>query len=194
MRKLIAVGSGIALLLPVFAMAAADDVSLTTSVQLSVNSVTINVSGSTATVESITVGATTFSFTLADGSFIQLTAPDRNKLTADLETYATVNTCTSELSKLEYTATGAATITVTPLAALCNTATSGGGGSTSGGGGGGGGGATPATPATPAKRGGGGSPGGRGAGEAGPAPPAPPPSPTTLASPTTPATPATPAT
>src|SRR3989344_3870138 len=148
MRKLIAIGTAAALFLPAFVMAAADDVSLTTDVQLSVNGITINVSGSTATVESITVDTSTFSFVLADGSAITMVTPGREKLNPDTETYAT-NVCTSAESKLSYTATGALTVTVSPTSALCNANVSGGGGgSTSGGGGGGG--ATPAKHATSA--------------------------------------------
>src|SRR3990167_3454571 len=131
MRKLIAIGAAVGLLLPSLAFAAADDVTLTTDVVLEVNGITVNISGSSATVESITVGATTFTFVLADTSFIQLTAPNRNQLNPDVETYVTNDTCTSALSKLEFTATGAATIVVTPSASLCNTQVSGGGGGTS---------------------------------------------------------------
>ena len=101
MRKLIAFGTATALLLPVLTFAAFDDVSLTTDTVLSVNDITINVPGSTAVVDSITVSATTISFTLASGASIELTAPSRNVLAVSTETDGTI-TCTSAQSKILY--------------------------------------------------------------------------------------------
>ncbi|MEK7126074.1 MAG: hypothetical protein AAB835_01115, partial [Patescibacteria group bacterium] len=57
-----------ALFAPALAFAAADDVTLTTDTVLSVGGITLNVSGSSATVESITVNASDFSVTLSSGS------------------------------------------------------------------------------------------------------------------------------
>ncbi len=136
MRKLIAIGTAVALLLPSLSFAAFNDVTLTTDTVLDIGGITVNVSGSSAVVESITVGASTFSFTLASGSSIEVTAPSRNRLLVDSETNGTI-TCTSAVSKISYTGTGAQTIVVTPSGSLCNTPVSGSGGSSGGGGGGG---------------------------------------------------------
>jgi hypothetical protein len=67
----------VALLVPTFALAAFDDVTLATDTVLSVNGITLNVSGSSAVVESITVNATDFAVTLQSGSVFQVTAPPR---------------------------------------------------------------------------------------------------------------------
>ena len=124
------------LLAPVLASAAADDVTLTTDTILSVNGVTLNVSGSSATIESIVVDSGTFSITILSGSVFEVTAPNRNELNPSTLSDATVNTCSSSESRLRYEATATRTISITPLGSLCTTAS--GGGSTpapSGGGG-----------------------------------------------------------
>ena len=123
------------LLAPVFAFAAYNDVTLTTDTVFSVNGITVNVSGTSAAVESIVVNSASFTVTLADGSSIEMTAPDRNVLNADTTTGQVKNICTSSDSKLGYTATGALTLVVTPQTSLCASAS---GSSSSGGGGGGG--------------------------------------------------------
>jgi len=129
MKKLLLSGSIVSLLLPGLAFAAYNDVSLTTDAVLSVNGITINVSGSDATIESIAVGATTFTVTLADGSSFYVVAPSLNELSADTETGMTATYCDSSSSALAYTATGALTVVITPSATLC--ASAGGGSSPS---------------------------------------------------------------
>ena len=57
----------VALLVPSLAFAAYNDVTLTTDTVLSVTGITLNVSGSSATIESITVNATDFSVSLPSG-------------------------------------------------------------------------------------------------------------------------------
>jgi len=66
MKKLLVSGALTALLVPALALAAFDDVSLTTDTVLTVDGgITVNVTGSTAAVESIVVAGTTITFTLA---------------------------------------------------------------------------------------------------------------------------------
>lgn len=130
---------------PALALAAFDDVSLATNVALDIGGIEVNVSGDTAAIASITVNASDFSFDLVSGSSIQVTAPNRNVLSASSPRDVDINTCTSASSILKYTGTGTHTITITPSASLCSSASSsggGGGGSTRA--------ATPATPAVPA--------------------------------------------
>src|SRR3989344_1132161 len=132
------------LLAPVLASAAADDVTLTTDTILSVNGVTLNVTGSSATIESIVVDSGTFSITILSGSVFEVTAPNRNELNPSTLSDATVNICSSSESRLRYEATATRTISITPLGSLCTTA-SGGGSTPAPSGGGGGGGSSVAT-------------------------------------------------
>ena len=136
------------LLAPVFAFAAADDVTLTTDTVLSVNGVTLNVSGSSATIESIVVQSGTFSVTLLSGSVFEVTAPNRNELNPSTLSDATVNTCSSSESRLRYVATATRTISITPLNTLCTAAAGGSSPAPSSGGGGGGGGSSVVTQTT----------------------------------------------
>ncbi len=126
-----------ALVIPGFALAAYDDVTLTTDVVLSINSITLNVSGSSAAIETITAGSTSFSVTMQTGSVIQVTSPARATLSSDSgETFVITNECNSGESILKLSATGPATITITPSSTVCSGSATN---SSSGGGGGGGG-------------------------------------------------------
>lgn len=89
----------------------------------------MNVSGSAATIESIAVGATTFTVTLAAGSSFYVVAPSLNELSADTSVGLTATYCDGSSSALAYTATGALTVVITPSATLC--ASAGGGSSPS---------------------------------------------------------------
>lgn len=150
-RMLARAGILVALFAPVIAFAAYNDVTLATDTVLSVNGITLNVSGSSAVIESITVNATDFSVTLLSGSTFQVTAPGLERLSTDTNVGNTVYTCSSSQSLIKYEPTTTVTVTITPSSTLCSTDTSStSGGSTSSGGGGGGGSSTPATPATPA--------------------------------------------
>lgn len=139
-----------ALIAPALAFAAFDDVTLTTDTVLSVNGITLNVSGSSATIESITVNASDFSAVLQSGSTFQVTAPGLERITSDTLVGVSSDICNASQSLLKYTPSTSVTVTITPTSVLCSS-TSGGGGST-------GGGnsitsavsATPATAATPA--------------------------------------------
>ncbi len=129
-------------IVPSLAFAAASDVSMDTTVVLNIGDITVDVSGATAVVESITVDASTFSFNLQSGSSIEVTAPGRNVLNVDTTTDRTTNICSGAQSVLKYTGTAARTVTVTPSTTLCSSFGSGHSSSSSS--------ATPATPAVPA--------------------------------------------
>lgn len=151
MKKLLVSGSIASLLLPILAFAAYNDVSLTTDTVLDIGGITVNVSGDTATVESIAVGAASFTVTLqgnANSSF-QVTAPNLNKLVTNQQSGISVDACSGLKSVLGYTASSSEVIAIiTPSATLCSSPaadTSGGTGSSRGGGGG----STPAPQASP---------------------------------------------
>lgn len=151
MKKILAAITACGLFVPALALAAFDDVTLTTDTVLSVNGITLNVSGSSATIESITVNATDFSVTLQSGSTFQVTAPGLERFTASTLTGVSSDICNSSQSLLKYAPSTSVTVTITPSTTLCSSTSSGGGGSTGGGGGGGSSSsATSATPATPA--------------------------------------------
>src|SRR3989344_6801403 len=80
MKKIIIPSIAVLLALPSLAFAAFDSVQLETAVDLSLDSYTLDVSGTTATIESIEVGATSFTATLQAGSKIQVSSPTFNKL------------------------------------------------------------------------------------------------------------------
>lgn len=150
-RMLSRVGIAVALLLaPSLALAAATDVTLTTDTVLSVAGITLNVSGSSATVESITVNAGNFSVTMQSGSTFQITAPSLNRLTASTLTGVSSDICSASQSLLAYAPSTSVTVTITPSSTLCSSTSSGGSTSTGGGGGSPTVSATPAVPATPA--------------------------------------------
>jgi len=152
----------VALLAPSLVFAAYNDVSLTTDTVLSVNGVTLNVSGSTAAVESITVNATDFSVTLPVGSTFEVTAPGLEQLQADTGSGLATDICNASQSVVKYEPTAAAvTVTISPSATvLCSSSGSGGSAPVSSpepspapvssGGGGGGGGSIVTTPVTQA--------------------------------------------
>jgi len=153
MKKLLISSSIAVLLLPGLAFAAYNDVSLTTGTVLSVNGITLNVSGSSAVIESLVVGSTNFTVTLQGNaaSTFQVTAPNLNVLATNQQNGISADFCNGTQSKLGYTASSSEVIAIiTPSATLCTTAaadTSGGTGSSSGGGGGGS--TTTVTPVAP---------------------------------------------
>src|SRR3989344_3099950 len=115
------------------AFAGYNDVTLTTDTVITVGSVSLNVISSSATLESIVVGATSFTATLAPDSSLIVQTTGRN----DFETATGLGTsivisesCTSSVSQLELSlASGnSAEVIVTPLSTVCTT--SGGGGVT----------------------------------------------------------------
>lgn len=143
------VGIAVALILaPSLALAAANDVTLTTDTVLSVAGITLNVTGTSATVESITVDTGSFNFTLQSGSTIEITAPGNNRLTADSSTDVVTSTCTASASVLKFNGATARTVTVTPSGTLCSSSAGAGAGSSSGSSGSTGGGSSTVTTTT----------------------------------------------
>lgn len=114
-------------LVPASALAAYDDVTLTTDAVISVNGIPLNVSGSSAVIQSLTVNETNFSFTLQSGSSIQITAPNGNALTASTVLDKVTDTCTSAQSILKYVGTTDRTVTITPNTIMCSGSGTGGG-------------------------------------------------------------------
>src|SRR3989338_2498778 len=150
MKKLLLSGSIVALLLPALAFAAYNDVSMDSTVVLTVNSITLNVSGSASTIESLVINPTTFVVTIKNGSSFQVTAPGRESLSADTGQGQNVNTCNGTESKLGYNLSGTSdtvTVTIAPSTTLCADVAEVGSSSKSDGSGGGGG--TPAPQASP---------------------------------------------
>ncbi len=145
---------------PTLALAAYNDVTLTADTTiLSVNGITLNVTGSGATIESITVNATDFTASLPPNSSITVTAPSGNQMNVSIDQTAGLSqVCTSSSSTFTVSASASTNITVAPVSATCplsTTASSGSGGGngppvSSGGGGGGGSVIIPSTTPTPA--------------------------------------------
>lgn len=128
-------GAGIAvalILAPSLAFAAASDVTLTTDTVLSVGGITLNVSGSSATIESITVNSGNFSVTMQSGSMFQVTAPGLERITTNTSTGQTNYLCDNSNSLIKFEPGTNVTVTITPTATLCSSnSSSGTGGSTS---------------------------------------------------------------
>ncbi len=110
--------------------AAFNDVTVTTSASLLVGGLQISVTGSSATVESISVDSGTFTVGMQSGSTITVTVPGGNQPSASTDSDVT-QTCTT--SSLTLTATGAASIVVTPTGGTCTSTSSTSGGSSGGG-------------------------------------------------------------
>ena len=152
MKKILVATAVLGLFAPVLVLAAFDDVTLTTDTVLTVDGITLNVSGSSATIESITVDSGNFSVTLLSGSVFQVTAPGLEQLSASTLTGVTSDICNTNQSLLKYQPSSTVTVTITPSTTLCSSTgggSSGGGGSSSSSSSSSSS-ATPATPATPA--------------------------------------------
>lgn len=119
---------------PTLAFAAFDDVTLTTDAVISVGGYTLNISGSSATIESIVVNANSFSVTLASGSSFTASSPTRNQLSSDVMSTVTSNICTGSASSitLGYSGGGTVTTVITPSATVCSGSSGGGSSSSSG--------------------------------------------------------------
>lgn len=133
--KLVVAAFALAVFIPSLASAAFNDVTLTTSAVLSVGGYTLNVSGSSADIQSIVVNSSNFSVTLAAGSAFTVSSPSLQQLSTDVTSDVTSNTCTGSNSTLALSYSGGSTITnvITLSATLCATASSGGGHSGGGG-------------------------------------------------------------
>jgi len=128
----------VVLVLPYMTRAAYNDVTLTTSVTITVGSVDLTISGSSALLEQLDVTTTTVAFQMEGDSTVKIESAGRFLLGNDAPSnFINEALCTSSESTLKLVGpSGAAqtTVTVTPS----QTTTCGGGGSSSGGGGGGG--------------------------------------------------------
>src|SRR3989344_5081988 len=94
MKKFLISSSIAALLLPGLTLADYNDVSLTASTVLSVGGATLNVHGTTAVVESITVGASSFTETLQPSSSIEIQTTAHQPLATIAEpAYIGTKTC-----------------------------------------------------------------------------------------------------
>lgn len=114
--------------LPAVSCAAGNDVTLTTSAVIQVGSYTLNVTGSSAAVQSIVVTSDSFSVTLASGSSIAISSPTLNRLLSDVSSDVTGAVCTNAASSLSLSYSGAGTITntITPSTAVCPSGSSSG--------------------------------------------------------------------
>ncbi len=117
---------------PMFAFAAFNDVTLTSSTVFQVGSIPLNVSGSNAVVASTTVTATSLIIQMQPGSIITITAPNKNQITQVGGTgFVSSTQCDGTASIMTLsTPASSATVTITPLGTLCATpvVVSGGGG------------------------------------------------------------------
>ena len=112
------------LLAPLVAGAAYNDVTLTTDTVINVGGIDLDVTGSSAVVQSITVNTSSFSFVLLDNATIQVTSADRRLLGSSSDgsvVYVTAEECDSSQNMIKFgPVSGAAnTITVTPSANTC---------------------------------------------------------------------------
>ena len=158
-----------ALLLPALVYANYDDVSLTSDSVITTSAASINVTGDSATIESITVNDGEFSVVLPPSSFITVKSTTGKAILTDAPSALIVtNTCDGGVAtlKISVASTGAtSTVSITPSANTCSgnatvagSSGSGGGSSggsgsssgSSGGGGGGGGGSVAIVPSAPA--------------------------------------------
>lgn len=155
MKTILRAAISVLLLAPTLAFAAYNDVSLTTDTVITVGSYSLNVSGSTAVIQSIVVNGSTFAVTMLPNSSFAVTSSDKVNFNFDIPAPITqVFSCASSYSSLSISnVSTTVTLTITPTG-TCSTSSSssssgGGGGAIYGGGGGGGGGySPPATPST----------------------------------------------
>jgi peptidoglycan hydrolase-like protein with peptidoglycan-binding domain len=119
------------LIIPSITFATYNDVTLTTDTVISVGGYSLNISGSSAVIESITVNDSTFSVTLGSGSSITIDSPTRNQLSTDVTSDVVSNTCSNNASTLALSYSGGSTVTnvITPSATICSGSGSSGGGS-----------------------------------------------------------------
>lgn len=133
------------------ANAAYNDVTLTNATKITANGITVDVFGSSAAIESITVNSGNFTVDLLENSEISIQSSDKKKLETNAATqFINEDVCSSTESRLTLAkfTSGSVTVTITPKSDTC-----GGGSATSssgGGGGGGGGGSSSSSVSTPA--------------------------------------------
>ncbi|QQG38321.1 MAG: peptidoglycan-binding protein [Candidatus Kaiserbacteria bacterium] len=164
MKKLLVSGSVAIALLPMLALAAYDDVTLTTDVSIPLTNATLTINSTSAVIQSITVIAGSMTFDLQPGSSVDVINSVGKALIIDQGgEYLVADSCSggSRLKFVNNSASASVSITITPSSSACSgesarSAASSGGGSSGGGGGppsiigggGGGGGGGSVTPAT----------------------------------------------
>ena len=158
MKKLLLLGLGL-LGLPFIAFGAFDDVTLTTDTRITVGSDTLSVYGESGLVESIAVGSSNFTVTLASTSAVTFKSSSGKTLsTSGASAIRSNSSCengASYLTLANESSSSSVTVTVT-IGSACSTNSSGGGGGGGGGGtvsgliSGGGGGGSSVSVATPA--------------------------------------------
>lgn len=136
MKRLFALAAILTCALPQTAFAAFNTVTLTTSAVISVGGYTLNVSGSSAVIQSIVVNVNNFSVTLASGSSFTVSSPTRQQLSADVTSDVSTNTCNGSASSISLAYSGGGTVTnaITPSATICVDPVASGGNTTGGGG------------------------------------------------------------
>jgi hypothetical protein len=120
-KRLSALVGIIALSLPALAFAAFNDVTLTTDALISVGGYTLNVSGSSATIQSIVVNTSSFSVTLASGSSLTVSSRTLQQLSSDITSDIASIVCTGSASSIALAYAGGGTVTnvITPSATVC---------------------------------------------------------------------------
>jgi hypothetical protein len=125
MKKLIYFILVFSLLLPFIGFAAYNDVTLTTDTVISVNGISLNVSGSSSVIESMTVNANDFTVTLQSNSTFQVTSSARKKFFVDAPGTVTISRpCTSSESSLTLSGASNVTVTISPSSSACDAADS----------------------------------------------------------------------
>ncbi|MFA6006690.1 MAG: peptidoglycan-binding domain-containing protein [Candidatus Paceibacterota bacterium] len=125
-KKYIAATVGLLLAMPFTALAAADDVTLTTDVSIVTGGVTFNVSGSSATISTLSVNASNFAVTLGNGSSVTVKTADSSQIGDDAPSAnLSSSTCVPGNSTKTYTATGVVTVTVFPTSIICSSGSGG---------------------------------------------------------------------
>ena len=120
MKKLLFLSLIVGVLFPGVSFATYNDVVLTSDTIISVNGITLNVSGSSSSIASITVDTTSFSVSLEAGSTFKVNAPSGNDLAVSPVISSAFYTCTETDATLEYKdVTATQTVVITPSAATC---------------------------------------------------------------------------
>lgn len=153
MKKLLLPSVAIAgALLPGLAFAAYNDVTLTSSASVTLDTGTLNVGGDSNVIETMTVTATELSFTLDAGSTLKVSSPTFKQLNYEgASAYVTSGVCEATESSVAFSSptTNDVAITVAIKSANCPVGSSTTGGSSGGGGGGGGATVSTVAPITP---------------------------------------------
>ncbi|MFA5987490.1 MAG: peptidoglycan-binding domain-containing protein [Candidatus Paceibacterota bacterium] len=130
MKKHLIVALGL-LVLPGLSMAAYNDLTLETAAIIQVGTKDLNISGTSAVIEDITVNPTYFVARLLPGSSIKVSSADKYKMTHDARPGYVTEVCNSTTSSLEFTIPAAdpvsyVLIEVVPTSTVCGAVGGGG--------------------------------------------------------------------